>query len=117
MDPVDQGTLAMLLFGGGMALIATLYFTVRWYYKRKSKSPATNNKFKKQRLKQTFSRFSAVDEELVKEMHLFLFLLFFSLFFLQTMNWKLLSLTIQTLFIVTRAGAVPCGDRKTFPCT
>ena len=66
MDPVDQGTLAMLLFGGAMALVATLYFTVRWYYKRKSKFSPTTQKYKKQRLRQTFSRFSAVDEELVR---------------------------------------------------
>lgn len=60
MDPVDQGTLAMLALAGLMAFAATIHFSVRWYKKKQSKAP----KIRKQRLKKTFSRFSQVDEEL-----------------------------------------------------
>ena len=62
MDPVDQGTLCMLLLGLLMTLVATMYFTIRWIGKKRENAAPQ----KKPDLKRTFSRFSQVDEELVR---------------------------------------------------
>ncbi|KAL4227052.1 hypothetical protein ACF0H5_015026 [Mactra antiquata] len=65
----DQGSVFMLCLGASLAIIATVYFLCRWHNKRTNKQVEASRRAataaaKKDRLKQTFSRFSQVDEEL-----------------------------------------------------
>ncbi|XP_053378263.1 uncharacterized protein LOC128548024 isoform X2 [Mercenaria mercenaria] len=60
-NPVDQGTVLMLCLSVGLAVLAALWFGCRWY---KKKYKTVKPRIGRRRLKQTFSRFSQVDEEL-----------------------------------------------------
>lgn len=61
LSPVHQGTILMFCLTLGLGLAAILWYVCRWYRKQK---PREQKSGVRRRLKQTFSRFSQVDEEL-----------------------------------------------------
>lgn len=67
MDGEDQGTVVMLTLAVLLSVCASLWFGCNWYRKRvqKHRIQQQNVEAKKTKVKQTFSRFSQVDEELV----------------------------------------------------
>jgi len=67
MDQVDQGTVVMFTLAFLLAAAASMWFACNWYQKReKTKREEEAKKLAtKTKVKQTFSRFSNVDEELV----------------------------------------------------
>ncbi|WAR25517.1 hypothetical protein MAR_011221 [Mya arenaria] len=66
VDPVDQGTIVMLTLIFLMGATASFWFACNWFVKRRRKKGGEEERrtAAKTRLKQTFSRFSQVDEEL-----------------------------------------------------
>ncbi|XP_060593512.1 uncharacterized protein LOC132747992 [Ruditapes philippinarum] len=62
LSEVDKGTILMLCLSLGLAVFAGFWFGCKWYRKKHGKPVETRTA--RPRLKQTFSRFSQVDEEL-----------------------------------------------------